>query len=129
TLREFKTGFMYLLVPTALFCVLFFFPVPLYDIFFTTRYLAAVPIIRALSLPFILYSLSSLPMLFILYTVKKPVYILMANIMFFLIVTAGSYTLIPGMKVLGPPWAIFAAFLVSTTILSIATIKEYRKMK
>lgn len=122
------TGFLYLLVPGFLFLILFFIPQKVYDIFFTENFSQTAPITKALSLPFILYTLGNLPLLFLLYTIRKPVYILVANVFFFVILTAGCYILIPKMGVYGPPYAIAAALIVSNIILGTLALKEYRKL-
>ncbi len=127
--KHLKTGFLYLLGPSALFMMFYIVPDSWYCFLFTKNFCEAAPITRALSWPFVIYSLGSLPFLFILYTIKKPIYILYANIMFFLILTLGSYYLIPIKVVYGPPIAIGFAMIVSTAIVSIASIYEYRKMK
>ncbi|MBI4009534.1 oligosaccharide flippase family protein [Candidatus Roizmanbacteria bacterium] len=127
-LSQLKTGFMYLLLPSALFFILFFTPKEVYDLFFTDKFVQTAPITRALSLPFVLYALGSLPVLFLLYTVKKPVYILISNVVFFIILTLGCYFLIPKMGVFGPPYAIALALIVATGIQIVASIKEFKKM-
>ncbi len=123
-----KTGFMYLLLPSGLFIFLFFLPNQVFYIFFTHKFASTAPITKALSLPFIIYTLGTLPTLFLLYTVKKPSYILLSSIIFFVVLTIGCYILIPTMGVYGPPYAIFIALLVSVLIQTIASIREYRKM-
>lgn len=125
---QLKTGFMYLLLPAALFIALFFTPKQVYDLVFTENFVETASITKALSLPFILYALGSLPMLFLLYTVKKPGYILISNILFFIILTLGCYILIPTMGVFGPPYAITAALVVAIAIQTGASIKEFKKM-
>ena len=127
-LSQLKTGFAYLLFPALLFLALFFTPKQVYDLFFTENFAQTASITKALSLPFILYALGSLPMLFLLYTVKKPIYILISNIFFFIILTVGSYILIPRMGVFGPPYAIAAALIIAISIQVIASIKEFKKM-
>ncbi len=122
-----KTGFTYLLLPAGLFFLLFLMPEQVFNIFFTDKFAETAPITKSLSLPFILYALGSLPMLFLLYTVKKPAYILISNIAFFVILTIGCYILIPKYGVLGPPWAIFAGLLVATLIQIGASVKEFKK--
>ena len=127
-LSQLKTGFMYLLLPAVLFIALFFTPKEVYDLVFTENFVQTASITKALSLPFILYALGSLPMLFLLYTVKKPGYILISNILFFIILTLGCYILIPTMGVFGPPYAITAALVVAIAIQIGASIKEFKKM-
>ncbi|OGK24213.1 hypothetical protein A3C25_05800 [Candidatus Roizmanbacteria bacterium RIFCSPHIGHO2_02_FULL_38_11] len=125
---QLKTGFMYLLLPAGLFLLLFFTPKQVYDLFFTENFVQTASITKALSLPFILYALGSLPMLFLLYTVKKPVYILVSNIIFFIILTLGCYILIPKYGVFAPPWAITLALIVAITIQVYASIREFKKI-
>jgi len=119
---------MYLLLPAGLFLLLFFTPKQVYDLFFTENFVQTASITKALSLPFILYALGSLPMLFLLYTVKKPVYILVSNIIFFIILTLGCYILIPKYGVFAPPWAITLALIVAITIQVYASIREFKKI-
>lgn len=126
--HNFKTGFLYLLIPSALFAALYFLPDQIYVLFFTDKFAEAARVTKALSLPFVLYSLSQLPFLFILYAVRKPLYVLAASIVFFSIVTLGSYISIPKLGVFGPPYAISTAIIASTFILIIASIREYRKL-
>lgn len=126
-ISQLKIGFTYLLLPAGLFLLLFFTPDGVYNIFFTDKFVQTAPITKALSLPFIIYALGSLPMLFLLYTVKKPSYILFSNIVFFIIISVGSYYLIPKMGVFGPPYAIAAALIIATAIQIYASVREFRK--
>ncbi len=128
TRHNLKTAFFYLLIPSGLFLSLFFVPNWVYDFYFTESFAQAAAITKALVFPFIIYSLSNLPMLFILYTVKKPIHILIANIVFFIVLTWGCYILIPRQGVFGPPYAIAAALSLSTSILTFIAYKEYLKL-
>lgn len=123
-----KTAFLYMLFPTALFILLYLTPQELFKIFFTSRFLQTTGITKALSLPFIFYALGIVPALFLLYTVKKPIYILISNVVFFAVLTGGAYLLIPSKGVYGPPIAIFFAFFLMILIQIIAVIKEYQKL-
>ncbi len=128
-----KKASLYLLLPTFIFAVIFLMPSFVskfvYSLAFTDKFVQAEPITRLLSLPFIIYALGSIPMLFLLYTVKKPKYILYSNITFFLVITIGCFYLIPIKGVYGPPMAILFGFLVSIIYLTIMSIIEYRKLK
>lgn len=124
-----KTGFLYLLIPCALFLLLFIMPEWIFYVFFTENFAQTAAITKALSLPFIIYALSHLPLLFLLYTVKKPRPILASGVLFFIIVTGGCYVLIPKMGVMGPPYAIAAALAASTLLMGIVALKEYRKLR
>ncbi len=127
-LSQFRTGFTYLLLPAGLFLLLFITPNQIFDLFFTSKFAETARITKVLSLPFILYALGSLPMLFLLYTVKKPEYILFSNIVFFLIISMGSYYLIPKYGVYGPVWAITGALFVAVVIQIAASLKEFKRM-
>ena len=119
---------MYLLFPAVLFLALYFTPKQVYELFFTQNFDQTAAITKALSLPFILYALGSLPMLFLLYTLKKPSYILLSNIIFFIIITLGCYWLIPKYGVFGPPYAIALALIVAIAIQLYASLFEFKKM-
>ncbi|MBI4004882.1 oligosaccharide flippase family protein [Candidatus Roizmanbacteria bacterium] len=123
-----KIGFLYLLIPSALFFSLLFVPKQLYDLVFTEVFSLTSPITRALAIPYIIYSLSNLPLLFILYTIKKPSYILVAYVVFFIILTGGCYILIPKLGAFGPPYAITLAMAVQFLILGAASVREYRRL-
>ncbi len=124
--HQFRNGFLYLLLPSGLFVVLYVLPSKVFELFFTARFVQTVPITRALSLPFIVYALGSLPMLFLLYTVKKPIYILFSNVIFFGLLTYVCVLLIPTMGYKGPPIAIMIAMVVATAIQVVGSFREYR---
>ena len=124
-----RDGFMYLLIPSALFLALFFTPNRVFYLFFTEKFAQTANITKALALPFIIMCLGSLPSLFILYTVKKPVYLLVANIAMFLIISIGCYLYVPTYGVTAPPYALAVAFTVGTIIISLAAVYEYKKLK
>lgn len=126
--RHLKIGLWYLAIPAGLFTVLALMPDQVFRTVFTNKFSETAPITRALSIPFIIYSIGSLPILFLLYTVKKPIYILWANIAFFIILTGGCYYLIPKWGVYGPPLAIGAAMTVATIMVTVSSVIEYRRM-
>jgi O-antigen/teichoic acid export membrane protein len=126
--REFRTGLVYLLIPTAFFIALFFTPNMIFYIFFTEKFAQTAIITKTLTWPYIIYTFLNLPLLFLLYTVKKPAYILIANLAIFLVTTFGCYYLIPKMKVIGPPYALAISFFIGLIILSLTSYFEYRKL-
>ncbi|MBI3619753.1 oligosaccharide flippase family protein [Candidatus Roizmanbacteria bacterium] len=126
--HQLKHGFLYLLLPSALFLLLYIIPKDVYELFFTSKFARTVSITKDLSLPFIVYALGSLPTLFLLYTAKKPIFILISNVIFFILITAVCYELIPRLGVRGPPYAIFIAISVATFIQIIASIREYERL-
>jgi len=126
--KHLKTGVLYLAIPTGLFMILAVLPKQIFQLVFTDKFTEVAPITHALSIPFIIYALGSLPLLFLLYTVKKPIYILTANILFFFIITGGSYYLIPVWGAYGPPIAIGFAMSIAVIIVTAASVFEYRRL-
>lgn len=126
--RLLKIASAYMLLPTALFILLYFTPLQVFRLFFTSKFVKTASITRTLSLPFILYAVSIVPSLFLLYTVRKPIYILISNIVFFAVISIGSYLLIPIKGVYGPPVAITIAFLLTVSLQILAVFKEFRKL-
>jgi hypothetical protein len=125
-----KTSFLYLLIPIALFIATIFLPLPIYNLVFTSKYgVSTAAITAALSIPYIIYTLGNLPSLFLLYTAKKPTHIVIANVIFFALVSIGCYYEIPISGVWGPPRALFAAFAIANIYLVIVAILEYRKLR
>ncbi len=127
--QQVKTGFLYLLAPTGLFFLLFITPNQVFTLIFTEKFAQTAAVTKALSLPFILYALGSLPMLFLLYTVKRPKYILISNIVFFTVTTLGCIIFIPKYGVFGPPYAIALALSIAIAIQLVASFYEYRKLR
>lgn len=123
-----KKGMMYMMIPAGIFIALFLTPRAVFDWVFTAEYGPAAGATHALALPFILNAFGTVLMIFVLYTVKKPIYILWSNISFFIIITVGSYLLIPSRGMFGPPIAIAVAFVVANAILLIASVREYRSL-
>ncbi len=126
--KEFKTGLIYLLIPTAFFIALFFTPNIIFYLFFTKKFAQTATITRTLTWPYIIYTFLNLPLLFLLYTVKKPVFILISNLIIFIIITFGCFYLIPVMKLSGPPVALAISFFIGLIVLSITSIMEYKKL-
>lgn len=123
-----KTGLLYLSLPAGLFLLLYFLPNQVFYLFFTDKFAKTASITKMLALPFIINALGSVPQLFILYTVKKPGYILFANLVMFIIISIGCYLFIPQYSYRAPPYVLTVAFLVGTLILIGASVYEYKKM-
>lgn len=126
---ELKHGAMYLALPIGLFLLLFLTPDQVFYFLFTEKKVAPViPITRSLVPAFIIFTIGNLPLQFILYSVKKPQYVLYGNIVFFLIMVVGSYLLIPQYGLTAPPLVNLIAMTVPVSVLSIATYYEYKKL-
>lgn len=126
--HQLKIGFIYMLIPSVIFLTLIIIPDFVFTLFFTSKFTPAIVIVKNLSLPFIIYAYGSIPHLFILYTIKKPIYNLLANILFFVIMTIGCLWLIPQLKLLAPVYVVAVALFVSSGVLMIATFKEIRRL-
>jgi PST family polysaccharide transporter len=63
----FKTGFLYLLIPAGLFFLLFLTPNQIFYLVFTPKFAQTAAITKAISLPYIIYALGNLPLLYVLY--------------------------------------------------------------
>jgi O-antigen/teichoic acid export membrane protein len=125
---QIRHGFFYMLIPAILFLLLYITPNQVFTLFFTDKFAQTATITKALSLPFIIYVFINIPGLFLLYTVKKPAIILFSNVVLFLVVTIGCLILIPKYGPFGPPYALAIAFMVNLGILSVASLREYRKL-
>lgn len=126
--HQVKTGFYYLIMPAGIFVLLFLTPDIIFKLSFPEKYIKAAAITRALSIPYLISILGNIPNLFILYTVKKPVYILWTNIAFLIVVSAGCFLLIPRFGIMAPVYILTLGFIVGTSITTIASIYEYKKL-
>lgn len=123
-----KKGFVYMLIPTAMFLGAIILPTQIYTLIFTSKFEKTAAITRSLSIPYIFYSIIAIPTLFFLYTIKKPMHLLYINLLFLVIVSVGCFILIPKLGVFGPPWAFVVAFVVITAYIAIFFAHEYKKL-
>ena len=126
--HQVKTGFYYLLMPTGIFILLFLTPDIIFKLFFTDKFIKTAAITRALSIPYLLSIFGNIPNLFLLYTIKRPVYILWTNIAFLIVVSVGCFLLIPVYGVMTPVYVLTLGFIVTTIITSAASFYEYKKL-
>lgn len=127
-MHKVKTGFFYLLMPAGVFILLFLTPNIIFKLFFTEKFVKAGSITRSLGIPYLISIVGNIPNLFVLYTIKKPVYILWTNIAFLAVISTGCYLLIPRYGVMAPIYVLTLGFIVGTSITSIASIYEYKKL-
>lgn len=123
-----RTGLLYLLIPIGLFILLLFLPNQIFILFFTSKFTPTATITKALAIPYIICTLSNLPWLFLLYTIKKPVYLVLSNIALFIATTIGCLILIPKYGVYGPPVALTIGFALASLILISASFYQYKKI-
>jgi len=127
-LRELKHGATYLLIPAGIFILLFILPNQVFYAFFTEKFAKTAFITRYLVPAYLLFTFWNLPLQFILYTVKKPVYMLIANTLYFGVMTVGCMLLIPTLHVRAPLYINFIAMLAPAVVLSLASYYEYKKL-
>jgi len=123
-----KPALLYMLIPTAIFIMLYLTPDSIFELFFTNKFYHTATISRQLALVYLPYSYISLLHLFLLYSVKKPVDILIGNIAIFIVVSIGCYLFIPHFGTSAAIWSIGLAFAIATCILAFLSIKEYKKL-
>lgn len=126
--HQFKIGFYYLLIPTALFVLLYLTPNWVFFLFFTEKFAPTATITKSLSLAFLIYPLLNLPLLYLLYTVKKPIHVFTSNVVTFLVVAIGCYIVIPLKGVIGPPYILALSFFLGGLVQVAASIYEYKKL-
>jgi len=127
-LDHLKTAFLYMFIPSSLLLFFLLLPNSAYGFIFTEKFIDTALVVKSLCLPFIIFSFSNVPLLFLLYTVRRPKYIFVGNLLFFIITTFLCYLLIPIMGISGPPNALNIGLFVMLIIYSIASIYEYRKL-
>jgi O-antigen/teichoic acid export membrane protein len=96
---------------------------------FTDKFIDTATITRSLAVPFIVYPVISFAHLFLLYTVKKPHYILMSNVVLFIVITGGCSLFIPAYGIQAAIYSIAAAFLLSGILLTFLSFREYERME
>lgn len=126
--KEIKHAFLYLLIPCGLFAGLLITPDFVYAWFFGSKFLSSIPIVKAISLPFIIYTLSSIPMLFLLYTIKRSQIILVAYFTFFIVMSVGCFLMIPVTGLFAPPLILATGFSGAAIILSLFAYRDFKKL-
>ncbi len=123
-----KPGLMYLSVPAGLFVILYLIPKELFDILFTQRFSQAYGIAKSLAFPFVIFTYSNLLYIFTLHTIRKPSYVLLSNVLFFLGMSIGCYMFIPKLGVYAPAWVITGSLIASAITLGVSSAYEYKKL-
>ncbi len=127
-LKELRHGFFYLLIPTTLYILVWLTPNWIYYLFFTERFAPTAAITKSLVPAYIIFTLGNLPLQFVLYTLRKPVFVLYGNILYFLIMTIGCFILIPQIGIKAPPLVNAIAILAPVSVLSITSFYAYKKL-
>lgn len=127
-LKLVKKGFFYMMLPVGIFILAAVTPKFIYTFFFTEAYVKTDILTRALSVSYIFFALTLVPVLFFLYTIRKPIHVFYVNLIFFIIVALGCFFLIPIYGVFAPPAVFLVAFLAATAYIAFFFWKEYRRL-
>ena len=128
TLSLLKKGFAYMSVPVMLYFGVVITPFFAFELFFTKTFAETADIARALSGGYILFSLSAVPLLFFLYTIKKPVHLLLVNLLFLIGIVTGCFLFIPKFALFGPPIAFGLTSVLIVIYIATAFIYQWNKM-
>jgi PST family polysaccharide transporter len=127
-LQIMKTSFIYLMIPVGIYLLLVVTPNKLFSIIFTNQYAETALITKSLVLPYILFTLSYVPFLFLLYVARKPIFSLLSNSAYLIGMTLGCYLLIPKLGVYAPAYVFTGSAIIAILILIITSTKEYEKL-
>ena len=126
-----KQSAFYMLIPTGMFLMGAFLPSSIYILVFGKTYEASTLITKLLSFAYIPFPFLAALLLFFLYTVKKPHYLLISNGLFFLTIIIVHTLLIPHLRLVAPPISYFTAFIVVTcamfTTVSYTHLDVYKR--
>ncbi|MBI1863336.1 hypothetical protein HYS00_04440, partial [Candidatus Microgenomates bacterium] len=122
-----KQTLLYLSAPALIFLLLIITPQSLFTLYLE-KFESASGLARSLAPAYVLYTFANFPLLFLLYTVKKPGAILFANMSFFLTMTIGCYMLIPQAHLSAIAPVVTASLVSATAILSVYSLYEYQKL-
>lgn len=126
--RTLKHAGVYMFIPAGMFLAGALLPSAFYTFIFGNDYAESSIVIRLLSFAYIPFPFLAALLLFFLYTVKKPHYLLLANTIFFLSITFVHYLLIPHLRLLAPALSYFIAFFVVTVTMCIMYKKEIKRL-
>src|SRR3989338_8781146 len=124
----FKRSFTYMLLPAGMFIVGIFLPEFIYDLVFTPNFSASTPITKLLSFAYIPFGFIAAALLFFLYTIKKPVHLLVVNALLLVIFFIGNYVLIPIYGLFTPPLVALTAFVVVSLYIAVFISLELKKL-
>ncbi len=123
-----KHSLTYILLPAGVFAAAVITPDFVYTLVLSEKWTHAIGITRALSGIYIFYTILNIPLLFFLYTIRKPVYILVINLIFLSIMAVGNYLLIPIFGVYGPAIAMGIAMGIVGAYTIFSVKREYASL-
>lgn len=123
-----KHSLTYILLPAGVFAAAVITPDFIYTLVLSEKWTHAIGITRALSGIYIFYTILNIPLLFFLYTIKKPIYILAINLIFLSIMAVGNYLLIPTFGVYGPAIAMALAMGIVGVFTIFSVKREFASL-
>jgi len=124
-----KRAFYYMAIPSLILLLLACAPEFLYRLVIPASYNPSIPLIRALSLTYIPFSFDAILLLFFLYTLKKPEFILFVNILMLVMEHTLHVLLIPRIGIMGPTISFGITYVCITFVIGIGLIRELRLLK
>ncbi|KXK11091.1 MAG: Polysaccharide biosynthesis protein [Microgenomates bacterium OLB23] len=128
-IRLIKKSFKYMAIPSAVLVMFALTPAALYAVFIPKAYMPSVPIIKLLSLAYIPFAFDAALLLFFLYTLKKPMFVLYVNIIMLALVTTLHVIFIPQLGMQGPVVSFGLTYLVVTIVIGLNLLRELRLLK
>lgn len=118
----------YCIIPVLLLVGAVLTPSIIYQTVFGVNYASMIDLVRILGVVNIFFIVMQIPMLFFLYTINKPRYVLICNLILLVVIGLGSYYLIIQIGLFGPPIAILASYLLVTIFGYNYFRREYNKL-
>lgn len=126
--KTLKHAAAYMFIPAGMFLLGALLPSAFYILIFGNDYAASSTITRLLSFAYIPFPFLAALLLFFLYTVKKPHYLLIANALFFTTITLVHYFLIPHLRLVAPAISYLIAFALVSGFMFMLYKKEIKKL-
>lgn len=127
-IRLMKRFCVYCLLPVALLIGAIVTPNTIYTFVFSNAFNPMHHIVRLLSGVHIFFVIMQIPMLFFLYTIKKPRYVLISNLLLLFIIGLGSYYGVQRFGLTGPPLALLISYLIVTLFAYMYFFRELRRL-
>lgn len=121
-----KHSFAYMLIPSGMFAAGILMPGFVYDYVFGAEYVSSTLATKALSFAYIPYSFLAAGLLFFLYTIKKPIHLLISNVIFLVTIIILNISFIPQFRLVGPAISYFTAFVIISGYLGYIYAREIK---
>ena len=123
-----KQSSFYMLIPAGMFLTGSLLPTWIYTLVFGDSYQPSTFITKLLSFAYIPFPFLAALLLFFLYTVKKPHYLLISNALFFTSIAIVHTLLIPHLRLVAPAISYFTAFVLVSFIMILMYRYELKKL-